>query len=224
MCAKKSTFIRQREHERPGDRSDRAAAPAEEADPAEDDRGDRGEDEDVARGRVAGRRGRGEEQAPGRREHAAEARTRRPSRAHRDAVRPGRLLVVADREDPDRRTSCGAARATATITTPTKTRPHRAVAGWRGSSCRTSGIGAARLRQDLDRQPLVDRERRQRDEDRLQPPVGDEHAVEQPAAGADQRARSSVQASMLPAPSCMCVAATLFERSITRRPRGRCRG
>jgi hypothetical protein len=44
----------------------------------------------------------------------------------------------------------------------------------------------ARLRQDLDREPVVDRERRQRDEDRLKPSVGDQHAVDQPGAGADR--------------------------------------
>ena len=35
----------------------------------------------------------------------------------------------------------------------------------------------ARLRQDLDRKPLVDGEGGERDENRLQPPVRDEHAV-----------------------------------------------
>ena len=71
-CAKKSTLMSSVRMNAPAIGADRAAAPAEEADPAEHDRGDRGEDEHVARRRVAGGRRRGEEEPAGGREGAAE--------------------------------------------------------------------------------------------------------------------------------------------------------
>ena len=54
MWAKNSTLTTSVSANAPADRADGAAAAAEEADPAEHDRGDRREDEDVAAGRVAG--------------------------------------------------------------------------------------------------------------------------------------------------------------------------
>ena len=101
----------------------------------------------------------------------------------------------------------GAGRATATISAD-EDEAHGPL-GFARILVYSIGIGAARLGKHLDREPLVDRERRERDEDRLQPPVRDEHPVESPAA-APISSTSSVQPTMLAAPVCMCVAASAF--------------
>ena len=161
----------------------------------------------------AGRRRRHEEQPARRRERPGEdvrADLRPPDR---DAARPRRLLVVAERVhvDSERRAA--------------EDEPDRDHDADEDEAPRRQRVGedlrvgerdrAARLRQDLDREPVVDRERRQRDEDRLKPSVGDQHAVDRARRRLRSRARSGSRRACFPVPSCMCEATMVLESAIT---------
>ena len=204
--------------------ADRAAAAAEEADAAEDDRRDRGEDEDVA-GRLRRR------QSSSRRERA-----RRPPRTcRRGHRRRSSTRAHAERRGRARRPRrCRSRRCRTPRRVRRKTSQSPTIAshedeapgastGSRGASCSRSGSTPPGSGQDLDREPLVDRERRERDEDRLQPPVRDEHAVHAPPARPEQE-HEQRPAEHAAGPACMCVAASAFvRRRSSRRRRGRSR-